>query len=340
MIIDCHGHFTTVPGYFREYRKAQIADFEAGKTSGFDPAPKISDDEIREGLENNQLKRQREMGVDMVLFSPIAGLMGHNHGNEALSQHWSRTCNDLIARVCELYPHDFAPVGQLPQSVGVSPTGCIDEMERCVDMGFVGFNLNPDPTGGFWTEPPLTDPQWFPLYEKMCELKVPAMIHVSGSATPSVHGTGAYYLNGNTAAFMQLLEGDVFQRYPDLKFIIPHGGGSVPYHWGRYRGLAADRGLPSPDEMIGDNLLFDTCVYYQPGLDLLAATVPADNIIFGSEMIGAVRGIDPETDTWYDNTPRFVNALNISDADKQKIFEGNARRIYPRLDNWIKAHAA
>ena len=254
-----------------------------------------------------------------------------------MSQHWSATCNDLIARVVDLYPNDFAPVGQLPQSVGASPSGCIAELERCVDMGFVGFNLNPDPTGGFWTEPPLTDEQWFPLYEKMCELEVPAMIHVSGSATPSVHGTGAYYLNGNTAAFVQLLMGDLFSRFPDLRFIIPHGGGSVPYHWGRYRGLAADRDLASPDELIKDNVLFDTCVYYQPGMDLLVDTVPADNVIFGSEMIGAVRGVDPETGTYYDDTPRFVNALKISDDDKAKIFEGNARRIYPRLDKRLKA---
>ena len=116
MIIDCHGHFTTVPQYFRDYRKAMISDYADGKTSDFTPAPKITDDEIREGLENNQLARQKELGIDMVLFSPIAGLMGHNHGNEAMSQHWSATCNDLIARVVDLYPNDCAPVGQLPQS--------------------------------------------------------------------------------------------------------------------------------------------------------------------------------------------------------------------------------
>ena len=119
MIIDCHGHFTTVPGYFRDYRKAQIADFEAGKTSGFAPAPKISDDELCAGLEANQIRLQKERGIDMTLFSPIAGLMGHHHGNEALSRHWSATSNDLIARVATLYPERFAPVCQLPDRKSV-----------------------------------------------------------------------------------------------------------------------------------------------------------------------------------------------------------------------------
>lgn len=55
MIIDCHGHFITVPGYFRDYRNAQIADFKAGKTSDFSPAPQISDDELCEGLEKRKV---------------------------------------------------------------------------------------------------------------------------------------------------------------------------------------------------------------------------------------------------------------------------------------------
>jgi len=97
MIIDCHGHFTTVPGYFRDYRKAQIADFEAGKRAALAPAPHISDDELREGLEKNQIRLQKERGIDMALFSPIAGLMGHHHGDEAMSRHWSRTSNNLVA---------------------------------------------------------------------------------------------------------------------------------------------------------------------------------------------------------------------------------------------------
>ena len=81
-----------------------------------------------------------------------------------------------------------------------------------------------------------------------------------------------------------------------------------------------------------DNVFFDTCVYHQAGIDLLLKVVPVDNILFGSEMVGAVRGIDPETGYYFDDTKRYVDAAAISDADKQKIFEDNARKVFPRLN--------
>ena len=62
------------------------------------------------------------------------------------------------------------------------------------------------------------------------------------------HATGAHYINGDTTAFMQLLTSDLFKDFPTLKFIIPHGGGAVPYHWGRYRGLAQDMKRPPLEE--------------------------------------------------------------------------------------------
>ena len=79
------------------------------------------------------------------------------------------------------------------------------------------------------------------------------------------------------------------------------------------------------------NVFFDTCVYHLPGIELLLKVIPADNILFGSEMVGAVRGIDPETGQYFDDTKRYLDALNLSDSDRHKIFEGNARKIFPRL---------
>ena len=338
MIIDCHGHYTTAPKALEEYRKRQIARLKEPSPIASNDSPNISDDQIRESLENAQLKTQRERGTDITIFSPRAGGMGHHIGNEITSRNWSAICNELIHRVCTLYPDNFVGVCQLPQSPGVRPSNCIGELERCVkEYGFIGCNLNPDPSGGYWTDPPLTDKWWYPLYEKMVELDVPAMVHVSASCNPNFHFTGAHYLNADTTAFMQFLTSDLFKDFPTLKFVIPHGGGAVPYHWGRYRGIAQDMGRPPLKELLLDNVFFDTCVYHRPGIELLLKVIPADNILYASEMYGAVKGVDPETGHHYDDTKRYIDAIDWLDADdREKIFHRNARKVYKHLKQSTK----
>ena len=328
MSIDVHGHYTTAPQAHRDFRRDQLA--------GLEPAyPAISDDEIRETIEGNQLRILDERGHDLMIFSPQASAMEHHVPDPATAVAWARACNDLVFRVTRLFPGRFAGACQLPQTPNGAPADSVAELRRCVEeLGFVGCNLNPDPSGGHWTSPPLTDEYWFPLYEALVELDVPVMIHVSNSCNPAAHTLGAHYLNADTSAFMQLVLGDLFDRFPTLRFVIPHGGGAVPYHWGRYHGLVERLGRP-PLARLLENVFFDTCVYHQPGIDLLARVIPADNVLFASEMLGAVRGVNPETGSSWDDTKRYVDALDLPDAEKRKIFELNARRVYPRLDEMV-----
>jgi 4-oxalmesaconate hydratase len=144
------------------------------------------------------------------------------------------------------------------------------------------------------------------------------------------HFTGAHYINADTTAFMQLVQGDLFRDFPRLRLVIPHGGGAVPYHWGRYRGLAQDMKRPPLRDHLLRNVYFDTCVYHQPGIDLLLAVIPVDNVLFASEMVGAVRGVDPETGHHFDDTRRYIDASRLSPADKRKVFEANPRKVYSR----------
>ncbi len=337
LIIDCHGHYTTAPAAHQKFREAQLLRLKDGALPLPMPA-RISDDEIRDSLEANQLRLQRERGADITLFSPRASAMAHHIGDQAMSLAWARACNDLVKRVVDLYPDNFVGVCQLPQSPGVPIDRSTAELERCVrELGFVGCNLNPDPSGGHWNSPPLTDRHWYPFYEKLVELDVPAMIHVSASCNANFHATGAHYINADTTAFMQLVQGDLFRDFPSLRLVIPHGGGAVPYHWGRYRGLAAMLEKPELSRHMMRNVFFDTCVYHQPGIDLLVKVIDHDNILFGSEMLGAVRGRDPETGFPFDDTKRYIDALAIPPAAKRQLFELNARRVYPRLDALLKA---
>jgi 4-oxalmesaconate hydratase len=335
MIIDCHGHYTTVPEPHNQWRVDQLAAFKAGQPSP--EYPEISDDVVRASIVDNQLKLINERGSDLTIFSPRASHMGHHEGDQRISKEWTVHCNNMIKRVVDMFPDTFVGVCQLPQSPGADLTESIAELERCVnELGFIGCNLNPDPSGGKWETVPLTDKYWYPLYEKMVELDVPAMIHVSASCNPNFHATGAHYMNADTTAFMQLIQGDLFKDFPTLRLIIPHGGGAVPYHWGRYRGLADMLKQPSLDGHLMNNVFFDTCVYHQPGIDLLVEVIDNKNILFGSEMIGAVRGIDPTTGQYFDDTKRYIDAAKISDAEKNSIFELNTRAVFPRLDAQLK----
>jgi 4-oxalmesaconate hydratase len=85
-------------------------------------------------------------------------------------------------------------------------------------------------------------------------------------------------------------------------------------------------------ELLLKNVFFDTCVYHLPGIELLLKVIPAENILFASEIVGAVRGVDPETGHYYDDTRRYVDAAaGLSAVERGMIYEGNVKRVYPRF---------
>ncbi len=338
MIIDCHGHYTTAPKALKAWRDAQVANLNTPELGPKVSDLKISDDEIRESIEENQLARMRERGIDVTIFSPQASFMTHHIGDFNTSATWAAMCNELCYRVTQLFPKHFVGAAMLPQSPGVDTKTCLPEMRKCInEYGFVGINLNPDPSGGHWRDPPLSDSYWHPIYEEMISLDVPAMIHVSTSCNECFHTTGAHYLNADTTAFMQCLTSDLFAQFPQLRFLIPHGGGAVPYHWGRFRGLAKDMDIPDINQKLLNNIYFDTCVYHQPGINLLTEVIPAKNILFASETFGAVKDIDPDTGYYFDDTRRYLNAVNgLSAQEKSMIFEDNARVVFSRINKRIQ----
>ena len=328
MIIDAHGHYTTVPPGLRVFRALQISNL-GRPVKG---AVTISDDEIRSSLEKGQIKLLDERGIDVMLFSPMASAMGHHFGNALVSRHWTEVNNDLIHRVVKLYPRRFVGVCSLPQSPGVSPKECAEELERCVtELGFIGCNLNPDPSGGFWTGPPLGDDAWYPLYEKLQDLEAAAMMHASATCNPAFHSTGSHYLNVDATAFMQLMESRIFADFPRLRIVLTHGGGNVPYQEARYRALCTMNKW-EPFEQFVKRLYFDTTVYSGEAMEMLIRVVGVDNIVFASEMLGGVTTTDQRTGRFFDDNKPCVDAIGwLTEADRKKIFEENVKKAYPRL---------
>jgi 4-oxalmesaconate hydratase len=335
MIIDCHGHYTTVPSGLRVFRALQISMM--GKpTKG---TVNISDDEIRASLEKSQLKLMDERGIDVMLLSPMASAMGHHFGNALVSRYWTEVNNELIYRVCAMYPDRFVGVCSLPQSPGTNPKECIEELDRCIkEFGFVGCNLNPDPSGGYWTGPPLSDEAWYPLYAELEELEATAMIHASASCNPAFHTTGCHYLNLDSTALMQLMDSRVLKDFPRLRFILCHGGGNVPYQEARYRALSIMNKW-EPFEDVLRRIYFDTTVYSQSAMEMLIKVVGVDNVLFASEMLGGVTAINPATGLFFDNNMPLLQAISwLSDEDRKMICEGNAKKAYPRLQPILEKH--
>ena len=110
---DTHDHRLPRSLHHRARRAAEIsrrADRRPERPASTVPLSaqaKISDDEIRDSLENAQLKLQRARGTDLTIFSPRASAMAHHIGNETTSRRWTEACNDLIHRVCTSVPGEL-----------------------------------------------------------------------------------------------------------------------------------------------------------------------------------------------------------------------------------------
>jgi len=214
MIIDSHSHVSAPPQLY-VWRSDLLAGREAWR-----PISKFSDEQLKAALENH-LKLMDEVGTDIQFISPRPFQQMHSEKPEILVHKWIETNNEIIH-----------------QQVRVLP-----ELGRCIrDFGFVGCLLNPDPSEGMHTTPPLTDEYWFPLYEKLVEHDVPALIHSAGCKNPR-YSVNIQFIIEDSIAATQLLDpmSRILEDFPTLKFIIPHGGGLVPYQIGRWQSQAINR---------------------------------------------------------------------------------------------------
>ena len=95
LIIDVHGHYTTAPKALENWRNQQIAGIQDASQKPRVADLKISDDELRESIETNQLAKMKERGSDLTIFSPRASFMAHHIGDFEVSSTWAAICNEL-----------------------------------------------------------------------------------------------------------------------------------------------------------------------------------------------------------------------------------------------------
>lgn len=330
MIIDIHAHFTAPDKLF-----AYKSNLLASRSRPRDKL-KMSDELIIEALNKpvhggaSHLQQLDEVGTDLQIISPRPYQMMHSEKPERIVHGFCEACNDLTARQVQLFPDRFVGMASLPQNMGVSPANSIPELERCVkELGFVGCLLNSDPSECLEPPPGLGDEYWYPLYEKLVELDVPAMVHGAGCRAHR-HNYTLNFIIEESIAIISLLSSKVFQDFPKLKLIICHGGGAIPYQIGRFRAarIKGGRAKETFEESLR-RLYFDTALYTKDALEMLFRWATPDRCMFGTERPGAGTAKDPKTGEWMDDTRPLIESIDwLSASDKKKIFEDNARKVF------------
>lgn len=333
MIVDVHGHVSAPEGLYAY--KANILSHRGAHGRG---GVAVSDDQLREAVESpsasfgiSHLEHLDTAGIDVQLISPRPYTMMHSEEPAKLVTWFVEETNNVIHRVCGLYPDRFKAVAGLPQSPATEPAEWVGELRRCVEeLGFVGALLNPDPMEGRPPAPPgLGDRYWYPVYEALCELDVPALVHSAGCRPPARESYSLHFILEETVAIASLLDSDVARDFPDLKLVISHGGGAIPYQVGRFLPAAARNrsGVSYYDKL--RTLWFDTCLYTRDGIELLLRTVGVDRCLFGSEKPGTGSVRNPANGRWFDDIKVLIDEIDwLDDDDRARLFETNAATLF------------
>ena len=330
MIIDTHAHLVAPPELYAYKSQLLAARDYHGKGN-----PNISDERLETFAKQN-IQIMDSVGTDVQFISPRPFQVIHSEKPAAIVHWFAEVTNDTIARTVKLFPDRFRGVVGLPQVAGEPVSVALPELERCVkDLGFVGCLLDPDPWEGTGYVPPMGDEYWYPLYEKLVELDVPALVH-SAACKNGRESYSNHFITEEGIAIMSLLNSRVFHDFPKLKLVISHGGGSVPYQIGRWRAhrfveMKAHADLEDFDTSL-KRLYYDTVLYNPESLDLLFRLVGTDRCMFGTEKPGSGTAQDPKTGAWLDDLKPVIESIGwLTAEDKRRIFEDNAKQVYSRF---------
>jgi predicted TIM-barrel fold metal-dependent hydrolase len=340
MITDVHAHITGPMEMYEYFRGFTNVSGPAGR--GFRKFP-ISDDQLEAALQSH-LNEVGAVGTDLQIAGPRPWAIPTAERRTALVMSITQQVNDMIAQSVRLHPDRFVGIGGIPQSPHLDPADALEEMDRCVnELGFIGFKINPDPGEGGSEVPHMGNKYWYPIYEKMCELDAPALIHGGPFRFSREPEMGYFVQEEAVAAWALLRSPEVWRDFPDLKIIVGHGGGYVPYQAGRGRcfrinerrraGSDANDELWEPFEESLRHLYYDTVLFDQPTLEHLFRICGTDRCLFGTDKPANGSVINPATGRALNDVKPLIDNIDwLTEDDRHAIYEGNARRIYPRLN--------
>jgi predicted TIM-barrel fold metal-dependent hydrolase len=355
-VIDVHGHIVA-PAELYAYREFLIGSrgHYGRRLKGFS--------EEREGLGHGrtgiippeQLKHFADehiswldlVGTDVQLVSARPYSLMHSEKPARIVHWWGATVNDAIATQSQFYPTRLQGIANLPICWGEPVSVAFEELERCAtELGFVGALVNPDPSEGRAPQevPGLGDEFWWPLYEKLVQYEMPMLIHSAGCVSIR-ENQSLHFISEESTAVMSLAQSEVFNAFPDLKVIVPHGGGAIPYQVGRFRGTywQGTGRTDTFDEAIRQ-IYYDSALYTRNSLELLVETVGADRVVLGTERPGDgshKREEGKAGEVWADDIAAVLRSIpGNRDSDLDLMLGDTALEIFPRLRRNLQAAGA
>jgi predicted TIM-barrel fold metal-dependent hydrolase len=318
-VLDVHGHISTPPEFFAHAAFLLASNSPARQLQ-------ITDERLEEAQERHlNFLDERNVEVQLIGPRPFATFLW---ARPHIQQAWARATNDTIARVVQMHPDRYVGMAHLPQNAELDTGNCVPELERCVkELGFVGAYVDPDPSGR-QDAPGMNDSYWYPLYDKAQELNVVLMVHPTGTADRRLEVLNANYQIANVLeeyiATQILSRTDVFDRFPNLRVVVCHCGGSLD------RWIKTDPHMGQKD--LSANLFFDSCAHDEAFLIAAIQQRGVDQMLFGTEAPGSGGALRPGSGRPADDLVPVITELGIlSEEDKVKIFNTNAKKVFPQL---------
>lgn len=243
--------------------------------------------------------------------------------DEGLAVDLARYQNDRLAEIVKEYPDSFAAMATLPLQ---APEAALRELDRAISgLGLRGIEI-----GSHVGRRELGDKAFWPVYELLEEKGLPMFIHPHHVA--GIDRLQEFYLSnliGNpldtTIAAANLIFSGALERYPNLKVILAHGGGQLPYIFGRLehghrvRPECRDFIQKSPRQYLG-NFYFDILTHSGEALRYLVSLAGADHVLLGTDYPYDM-GDDRPVET-------VLRLTGISESDRNKILRENAAALF------------
>lgn len=343
-VIDVHGHIVA-PAELYAYREFLIGTrgHYGRRLKGFSDSREglghgrtgiIAPEELKHFAEEH-ISWLDKVGTDVQLVSARPYSLMHSEKPGRIVDWWAQSVNDSIATQVGFYPNRLQGIANLPQIWG-EPISCVfDELDRCAnELGFVGALVNPDPSEGRGTleVPGLGHEYWYPLYEKLVAYQMPMFIHSCGCVSER-ENQSLHFINEESVAIMSLIQSDVFEVFPDLKVIVPHGGGAIPYQVGRFTGTYW-QGTGKEGTFLDAirQVYFDTALYTPEALDLLVNVIGSDRIVLGTERPGDGSHAGSRGVAWADDVAAVLRGLPSTTEEGLDLILGDtAASLFPRL---------